>query len=348
MKQIVIFNEFGTDLRLDHGCILVINKQNDLKSEPKKIPLSQVEIVIINKSMVISTQLIQALAEQEILLVIEPFNGLPQVTMESIAYRRKSKLLVKQLSWINSKEALLTAKAYIDLKITQQINTLKKFNRRVLIDLNQSIAQLKQNQKLLKEIPIMQLDRSRILGYEGICAQIYWQSIRKCLAKKIVCEKRESKDALDLFNQCLNYAYGVIKKKIHLAILKASLSPLLGFLHDMNNDQNLIYDVLEILRPSIDYKIILFLKSQEWIDEYINEDDGSPSKSSNALKPQHCKLIANEMMLFFHQTINVYLKEDASKVLKQIQLKDFIEGQCYSLAQKILNQDVHEPASFQI
>jgi CRISPR/Cas system-associated endonuclease Cas1 len=84
MKQIVIFNEFGTDLRLDHGCILVVDKQNPLEANHKKIPLSQIEIVIINKSMSISTQLIQALAEHEIPLIIESSNGLPQVITESI------------------------------------------------------------------------------------------------------------------------------------------------------------------------------------------------------------------------------------------------------------------------
>jgi CRISPR-associated endonuclease Cas1 len=216
--------------------------------------------------------------------------------------------------------------------------------------LNINIEQLKQNQKHFNEISEDQLNRNQILGYEGVCAQIYWQAVRQCLPKNIVCEKREKQEANDLFNVCLNYAYGIVKHKIHHSLLKASLSPLMGFLHQMNHDQNLIYDILEILRPIIDYKMILLLKSQDWGDEYLGDGEVVETSTKLILAPQHRKIIANEIILLFQQSINTYTLQNhhGTSTSTQMQLKDFIDTQCYNLAQMIINQETHTPTYFQI
>jgi hypothetical protein len=43
--QALIINEFGTDLRLDHECLVVIDKDRNIQ---KKIPLQNLEMVMLH------------------------------------------------------------------------------------------------------------------------------------------------------------------------------------------------------------------------------------------------------------------------------------------------------------
>ncbi len=319
MTKTLIINEFGSDLRLDHECLIIIDKEQNLK---EKLPLQNLDSIMLYKGMTISTTLIQKLAQNEIPLYIQGDQTLPTVELHSIAYHRKNQLWIQQLHWVQSKEALETARNYIILKLEQQIITLKKFNRRVQVNFAQQIEQIQTLIEKLKSIEINILSISQIMGYEGAGANLYWHCLSQITPNTWHFTNRETYNAKDFFNLCLNYGYGIIKNHLKTICLKSSLHFDFGFLHQMNRQENLIYDLIEIIRPIIDYTLIIALKP---IDEIKH----------NALDTVTKKIIA--------KAINKQLDTVIQTSPRKITWKQSLLENIYELANAIMQNQSQKP-----
>jgi len=98
-------------------------------------------------------------------------------------------------------------------------------------------------------------------GMEAKAARIYWKQLFDNLVRE--------PNSLDVRNQCLNYAYAIVRSLITRDLSAAGFVPALGIWHRNNfNAFNLSDDLIEPFRPLVDlgvYKILQRFKSEEYI-----------------------------------------------------------------------------------
>ena len=136
-------------------------------------------------------------------------------------------------------------------------------------------AKIHNQQRLLKNIGARHTYLESRLNNEALnesaCARYYWREyFTRC---GFVGLTRRHDDEHDV-NQMLNYAYAVLGAICHRSIVAHGLSPLFG-VHHMANFHNhpFVYDLIEPLRPFIDYQLYLYLTDEskkgkttkEWI-----------------------------------------------------------------------------------
>lgn len=91
--------------------------------------------------------------------------------------------------------------------------------------------------------------------------------------------------AITPFHSLLNYGYTILARRTSLALINAGLDPDLGFLHaDHNQRENLVWDVLEPIRPTVDgWAIDIMLREQKPKD-FIFTDDGTAVIKAHLLR----------------------------------------------------------------
>jgi CRISPR-associated protein Cas1 len=76
--------------------------------------------------------------------------------------------------------------------------------------------------------------RVTVMNLEAQAARHYWEAARHLvqLPPGVEWPGRETRGAVDLVNQCLNYGYGILYAQVERAVLLAGLDPYAGFLHE--------------------------------------------------------------------------------------------------------------------
>ncbi len=104
---------------------------------------------------------------------------------------------------------------------------------------------------------------------ESACARYYWREYFTCCGCTGLTRRHD--DASEV-NKMLNYAYAVLGAICHRSIVAHGMSPLFGVHHRANfHNHPLVYDVIEPLRPFIDYQLYRYLTGdgektiKEWV-----------------------------------------------------------------------------------
>jgi CRISPR-associated protein Cas1 len=95
------------------------------------------------------------------------------------------------------------------------------------------------------------------MAYEGHCSDNYFNQIFGLVSESLRPERRKTFKAYDGLNNVFNFAYYVLKCRVHKALLKAKLEPYLGFLHSVQYGKpSLVCDFPELYRYLIDDYLI--------------------------------------------------------------------------------------------
>jgi CRISPR-associated protein Cas1 len=99
--------------------------------------------------------------------------------------------------------------------------------------------------------------RKKLIQIESHQAKRYFNQIFSLFPEKIRPERRTGYKAYDGLNNVFNFAYYMLKCRVHKALLKAKLEPYLGFLHSIQYGKpSLVCDFQEIYRYLIDDYLI--------------------------------------------------------------------------------------------
>jgi len=99
--------------------------------------------------------------------------------------------------------------------------------------------------------------RKKLILIESYNAKRYFNQIFSLFPEKIRPERRTGYKAYDGLNNVFNFAYYVLKCRVHKALLKAKLEPYLGFLHSVQYSKpSLVCDFQELYRYLIDDYLI--------------------------------------------------------------------------------------------
>ncbi len=106
---------------------------------------------------------------------------------------------------------------------------------------------------------------------ESACARYYWREFFSHSGFAGLTRRHDDEHQV---NQMLNYAYAVLGAICHRSIVAHGMSPLFGVHHRANfHNHPFVYDVIEPLRPFIDYQLHVYLTKEpekekttgEWI-----------------------------------------------------------------------------------
>lgn len=128
---------------------------------------------------------------------------------------------------------------------------------------------------------------------ESACARYYW---REFFAHSGFSGLTRRHDDEHEINRMLNYAYAVLGAICHRSIVAHGLSPLFGVHHRANfHNHPFVYDLIEPLRPFIDYRLYLYLtdesKKEKTIREWILFSQGCWDSVEVMHKQNRLKLI---------------------------------------------------------
>jgi CRISP-associated protein Cas1 len=74
-------------------------------------------------------------------------------------------------------------------------------------------------------------------------------------------QSNRNRNASHPVNAMLNYAYGVLRSRVHQKVLIAGFEPSIGYLHGNYRDRAaLVYDLMEPLRPIADRGVLEFVR----------------------------------------------------------------------------------------
>ncbi len=111
--------------------------------------------------------------------------------------------------------------------------------------------------------------RSTFMNREGRAAYAYWQGLARVLPAKAAFPGRVRKGAVDPFNVCLNYGYGILYSRIWGALACVGLDPYAGFLHtDRANKPTLAFDVIELFRAWLVDRPVVALFTKQWQPDF--------------------------------------------------------------------------------
>lgn len=99
----------------------------------------------------------------------------------------------------------------------------------------------------------------KLMGIEGVAAKAYFDTFAILLSgSAFKWNGRHKRPATDPVNAMLSFGYSMLEKDVRRAIATAGLASSIGFLHELNyRKDSLVYDLMEIFRPTIIDKLVL-------------------------------------------------------------------------------------------
>lgn len=269
-KIIEVENSDNLNLFLDN---LIISKENT----KIKIPINDIDVLILNNyKLKITIQLINALANNNVLIIICDNKQLPSANILPIIGNYNTlKILENQINWTRSEKAYFWKKI-IKSKINNQINFLKQLNLEVYQDLIHLYNEVKDYD---------------ISNREGHASKIYWHAL---FGKGF---KRHEDDYI---NSLLNYGYTILRSYMTRSIIKKGLDPRVSIYHkSFHNYFALSSDLMEPFRVIIDGIVYTIINSKEDIKFYDAKEI--------IIKSFNTKILINNKFQFINNAIDIFI-----------------------------------------
>ncbi len=243
----------GGYLSLDGENLIVKKKQKLIYS----LPINEIDILYVQGiAMNISVSLQIKLAELDIPVVLSPSTG-KSISVLNPVKTKNSYIRGLQVLRRNDHDIINTGLEILSSKVGNQAAVLKyfaKYRKKTNSEFANKLLKAANNLTEISEI-INSLDwkqpeiRKMAMGHEGRAASIYWNALSNLVPDGFNFCSRITKGATDVFNQCLNYVYGILYGEIWRALMKNGLDPYFGIVHGSKRDQgSLVFDIIEEFR----------------------------------------------------------------------------------------------------
>lgn len=271
---------FGTRLRAKDGLfeITVPDLSGGGNHRVEQFAPHQIRTILFHNHTSISADALHLAAESDTDVILCDTFGQPTGRFISTASTNSVNILKAQMTVSNhAPTALGFAREWLAQKGDNQIKLLQ----RMAVYRNAEAKQLiekacigieKQRQSILSlSLKENAQETAAILrGMEGTSQRLYFQTMSQLMPDEYRFDSRSRQPADDLFNALLNYAYGILYRKIETALTKAGLNPYIGFMHrDDYKRKSLIFDFIEPFRVMADRAVLTLCASKEVGKQHI-------------------------------------------------------------------------------
>lgn len=255
----------------EQGSIITINENRliitKVNKEIESIPIELIDGVMIFGNIQVSTQSIHKLLSQGINITYLSKKGYNFGRLEN---SNKVNIERQRLQFKKSEDifySLEISKKFIEGKIRNQRTVLLRANK-----------QLK-NKEIKEKIELMKRyiakieyvdDIESLMGMEGFCAKIYFDSLNYILNEEYRFKNRSKRPPRDPFNSIISFGYTLLYNEVFNILGSKGLNPYVAFLHkDRNKHAALCSDIMEEFRPILIDTLSIYLLNN---DKIIKED----------------------------------------------------------------------------
>lgn len=243
----VELSDYGSYLGRAEGCFEVRNKNGSID----RYPHFEKEIgeAVLKSGSYVSVDALIDLALWNIDTYIMTRRNRVVAFLKNLEDDSHVKTRLCQYEALSNGKGVTIAKQLVKSKVEGQNSVLKKYGLRPL-----SVENMLQNNGKSESLDSV---RKRLTVFESHNARLYFKQIFSLFPESIRPEKRTGFKAHDGLNNVFNFAYYVLKCRVHKALLKAKLEPYLGFLHSIQvGKPSLVCDFQELYRYLIDDYLI--------------------------------------------------------------------------------------------
>ena len=265
--MVLLLTEQGISVSIQQGNIVI--EGNNLK---RKFPKELLETVIIFGNVNLTTPFVNFCLTKNVNIsffsIKGKYFGRLTSTINTNIFRLK-----KQLFLTDEKEYKTElSKKIIFAKITNQIETLRRYDVSVEKPLIKNINEMVFNRRKIEEISSI----DELLGIEGYCARVYFNGLSKILPEEYKFKGRNKRPPRDPFNSMLSLGYTLAMNEIMGQLEAVYLNPYGGFLHkDRERHPTLASDLVEEWRALLIYSLCLDLVLNDKIklDDFVTYED---------------------------------------------------------------------------
>lgn len=251
----------------EQGSVITIKENRLIITKVSKkietIPIELIDGVMIFGNIQVSTQSIHKLLSKGINITYLSKRGYNFGRLENI---NKVNIERQRLQFRQSEDmfySLEISKEFIKGKIKNQRTVLLRANKYLQNE------EIKENIKIMKRY-IVKIeyveDIESLMGMEGFCAKIYFDSVNYILNEEYRFKKRSKRPPKDSFNSIISFGYALLYNEVFNIIGSKGLSPYVGFLHkDRNKHAALCSDIMEEFRPILVDTLAIYLLNNDKI-----------------------------------------------------------------------------------
>ncbi len=323
----LFINTPGAKLRKSGGLIEVTTDENK-----EQYACNKINQIVISTSASLTTDVLELAMENNIDVVFLKRNGSPFGRVWYSKLGSISTIRRLQLKLTDIPMGTILIKEWIGQKLHNQIKHLEKLklNRTgekvcTLDNAISRIEKLRQNVISVENKPIASV-RNTIEGFEGTAGRCYFGALGAVIPEQYTFSGRNKNPSEDMFNCMLNYAYAILYSNVEKACILSGLDPYIGIMHvDNYNKTSMVFDIIEMYRGYMD-EVVFKLFSKRLVRKEMFDIE----KSSYWLNREGKQLLI--------QQINERLSEKIRYKGKLTVLKNIIELDCHSIANKILEE----------
>lgn len=254
---------------------LVVEKEgNEIR-----ILISDIKCLIVdNNKANLSTQLINALTDNNVSVVICNLSHLPSTLLLPLSGNYASSgVISKQIMWDSSLKSKLH-KEIVKGKIQSQIEILLKNDKSMKV-----ISKLR---NFMEEVTI-----GDETNREGLAAKVYFKEM---FGKDFIRFEE------DIINAGLNYGYAIFRSLISSIIVSKGLLLSLGIFHKgSQNSYNLADDIIEVYRPLVDDYVF---------NNMLNEEILTSKNKEGLIRLMDKKIEYNDQLQTITNSIELYVE----------------------------------------
>jgi CRISPR-associated protein Cas1 len=244
----------NTYINIDKPAKLIVKDKvlNIIQDKTIKVPFEDITVIILNNyEIMISKNVFEYISAYKISLIITDQKQQPTgIFMPLTGNVQQAQIIIKQSNLKQTLKGNLW-KTIIKAKITNQ-NLVLEYQGINSLKFKKYIAQVQYNDNT---------------GIEAQSAKFYFSLL---FGDNF---RREQKGTEDVLNIYLNYGYSIIRSMVARSIVATGLHPSLGIWHHNQYDpMPLASDLMEPLRPFIDYMVIKYIKNKNIKELKFNKD----------------------------------------------------------------------------
>ena len=277
---------WGAKLRRQEGMFEVTTVDRKGKTiQTRTYSAERVRSVQLNEGTTISADAVQLALRHDVDLIFQTRHGVPIGRVTSPELGSTARVRRGQLLLASDARGLARSRDWICAKLTAQaalLDTLRtaKRSKSLRTRLHEAEKQLRKTTRQLTELPIERADeatRQRLRGLEGQAGRAYFTALGRVPPRAFRFERRSRRPATDAFNAALNYGYGMLYVAVETRLLRAGLSPYIGFLHrDGYRFKSLVYDFIEPFRPAVDGVIVGLFGAKTLKEAHFSPETEAP------------------------------------------------------------------------
>lgn len=266
------------------------NDEHDRQITLREIPLRDLDRLILNETVQITSLAMAALLRAAIPISILGWNGqclgafLPATNAHGLTRLRQYRRTQEPEFILHMAGRIATAKIYNQRRVLQRLASNRPENQDSALsdDTAASVAWLDSIMAILGKVK----DVDELRGYEGTSTARYFQAWAAFLPAGFPFERRSTRPPLNPVNACISFGATLLYSEAVAFIHAHGLDPAIGLLHATEDGRwSLALDLIEPFRPVLVEALALDLFSHQVLDKaHFEPQNGGIYLNNNGRK----------------------------------------------------------------